>query len=306
MKNEANLSPRQVIDSFIDKTSNEIPISRQADLLGVSRSTIYYTPAEMDLETLRVMKEIDELYTKRPFYGSRRIAANLDINRKQAQRLMRVMGIQAVYPKPNLSKNAKKHPVYPYLLRGITAQYPNHIWGTDITFIRMAYGFLYLTVFLDWYSRFVLSWRLSTTLEADFCIEAAKAAIEQYNLPDISNSDQGSQYTSEGYLNIWKEQNVSISMDGRGRCMDNIFTERFWRSLKYEEVYLKNYESVQDAYAQIAQYIDFYNHERKHQSLNYQVPAEYYFQQPQEYFQKQKIGLLAESTQPAMVLNLST
>lgn len=253
-----------------------LPIERQAKLLGVSRSAFYYQPKPIDPETLMLMNRIDELYTKRPYFGSRRIADTLGVNRKRIQRLMREMGIEAIYPKPNLSKNNMFHPTYPYLLKGVTASYPNHIWGTDITYIRMRYGFLYLVAFLDWFSRMVLSWKLSTTLETEFVLEAAEEALTNYGKPDIENSDQGIQYTSKQYTDIWEAQDVQISMDSRGRAMDNIFTERFWRSLKYEEVYLKSYDSVFEAKEGIGSYIQFYNYERRHQSLNRKTPAEIY------------------------------
>lgn len=223
------------------------------------------------------MNGIDKIYTAHPFYGSRRIARELGVNRKQVQRLMREMGIEAIYPRPNLSQNSLPHPIYPYILKGVKPMYSNNIWGTDITYIRMNKGFLYLVAYLDWFSRFVLSWKLSTTLEIEFVLEAAKEALANYGKPDIENSDQGIQYTNVQYVNIWKAHDVQISMDGRGRAMDNIFTERFWRSLKYEEVYLKSYETVFEAKENIASYMQFYNYEREHQSHNYKTPAEIYF-----------------------------
>ncbi len=276
MKDENHLSPREII-SHIDKTSSVLPLGVQAELLGISRNSLYYQPKPVDPETLVVMNQIDELYTKRPFYGSRRIAKDLGYNRKRIQRLMQEMGIEAIYQKLNLSKNNLPHPVYPYLLKGVIANHPNHIWGTDITYIRIHQGFLYLTAYLDWFSRFVLAWELSTTLDSLFVIEAAEEAIKQFGLPEIENSDQGVQFTARDYLNIWLTNNVRISMDGRGRAMDNIFTERLWRSLKYEEVYLKDYATVLEAREEIGEYFKFYNYERKHQSLKYKTPAEIYF-----------------------------
>lgn len=276
MKDENHLSPREIV-SHINKTSSILPLGIQAELLGISRSILYYRPQQVDPKTLAIMNQIDELYTKRPFYGSRKIAKDLRLNRKRIQRLMREMGIEAIYQKPNLSKNNLPHPVYPYLLKGVIAGHPNHIWGTDITYIRMRQGFLYLTAYLDWFSRFVLAFRLSTILDSGFVIEAAQEAIGQFGLPEIENSDQGVQFTSQDYLNIWITNNVQISMDGRGRAMDNIFTERLWRSLKYEEVYLKDYATVLEAKEEIGDYFKFYNYERKHQSHNYQTPAEIYF-----------------------------
>ena len=223
------------------------------------------------------MNDIDVLYTKRPFYGSRKIAHELGYNRKRIQRLMREMGIEAIYQKPNLSCNPIPHPVYPYLLRGVTASHPNHIWGTDITYVRMHQGFVYLTVYLDWFSRFVLSWRLSTTLEIGFVLEAAEEALGKYNRPDIENSDQGTHFTSDQHIGLFTSRGTQVSMDGRGRAMDNIFTERLWRNVKYEEVYLKDYATVLEAKENIGKYFDFYNYERPHQSLHYKTPAEIYF-----------------------------
>ncbi len=276
MKDENHLSPREIV-SHINKTSSILPKGIQAELLGISRSSLYYQPQSVDPEKLLIMNQIDELYTRRPFYGSRRIAKDLDYNRKRIQLLMREMGIEAIYQKPNLSKNNLPHPVYPYLLKGVTATYPNHIWGTDITYIRMHQGFLYLTAYLDWFSRFVLSWRLSTTLEIEFVLDAAEEALYKYNAPDIENSDQGTHYTSERHIQLFTGKGTKVSMDGRGRAMDNIFTERLWRSVKYEEVYLKDYATVLEAKEEIGDYFNFYNYERKHQSLNYKTPAEIYF-----------------------------
>lgn len=256
-------------------------IGIQANLLGFARSSVYYHPREVDPYTLAVMNRIDEIYTKRPFYGVRRVTNQLHgeglvANHKKVYHLMQEMGIGAIFPKKNLSQNSQLHPVYPYLLSGIKASYPNHIWGTDITYIRLSHGFLYLVAFLDWYSRFILSFRLSTTLDVSFVLEAAEEAIQNFGLPEIENSDQGVQFTCQEYLNIWLQHNVLISMDSRGRAMDNIFTERLWRTIKYEEVYLKSYESVKEARDGIGAYIDFYNNERFHQSLNNQTPKSVY------------------------------
>lgn len=277
MSNKNHLSPREIV-SHIDKTGSVLSLGIQAELLGISRSSLYYQPKPVDPETLVVMNSIDELYTKRPFYGSRKIAEELGYNRKRTQRLMREMGIEAIYQKPNLSKNNLPHPAYPYLLKGVRAVYPNHIWGTDVTYIRMHKGFLYLTAYLDWFSRFVLSWKLSTTLEVEFVIEAAEEALLRFDAPEIENSDQGIHYTSNRHIQLFKDKGTKVSMDGRGRAMDNIFTERLWRSLKYEEVYLKEYATVLEAKENIGTYFHFYNYERKHQSLNYKTPAEIYFE----------------------------
>ena len=282
MKSEYHLGVKDLL-SHIDKEGNVPSISRQVKLLGISRNCVYYTPVPADPFKLRVMNKIDEEYTKRPYYGSRRIAKEISnqwempINRKRIQGLMREMGIEAIYPKPNLSFNNIPHPVYPYLLKGIVAAYPNHIWGTDITYIRMERGFLYLTAFMDWYSRFVVAWRLSTMLTNDFVIDAAKEALTM-GIPEITNSDQGVQYTSHEYLSLWDSDKTKISMDGRGRAMDNIFTERLWRSVKYDEVYIKNYTTVVEAKDGIGSYLTDYNYGRLHESLNYKKPAEVYFE----------------------------
>ena len=253
---------------------------RQCELLGVNRAGLYYEPVGESEENLLLMRLLDEQYTRAPFYGSRRMTAWLatvghEVNRKRVSRLMGVMGIEAVYPKPKLSQAGEGHRIYPYLLRGTTVDRVNQVWSTDITYIRMAQGFLYLVAIMDWFSRFVLSWSLSLTMEVEFCVEALKRALRR-GCPDIFNSDQGSQFTSEQFTGELAERQIAISMDGRGRCMDNIFVERLWRSLKYEEVYLKDYASVAEARAGISGYFQFYNHQRLHQSLDYRTPAAIY------------------------------
>jgi putative transposase len=271
------------LKTHIEKPGQDLPsIKRQATLLGMAKSSVYYQPVPIDSFTLSVMNKIDEIYTKRPFYGVRRITEQLRrdgilVNHKRIHHLMQEMGIQGLIPKRNLSKNDLPHLRYPYLLRNVPIVRMNQVWGTDITYIRMACGFVYLTVFMDWYTRFILSWRLSTTLERAFCLEAAIEAMGLFGVPEIVNQDQGVQYTHKDYCNIWEEKGVRISMDGRGRAMDNIFTERLWRTIKYEEVYLKSYETVMEAKQQIGEYITFYNNERFHQSLNNKTPAEIYF-----------------------------
>ena len=276
-----NQSVRDIVLSHIDKTNPVITVAVQAELLGISRSSVYYQPAPIDPEDIAVMHRIDKIYTDCPFYGIRRMEKQLKrdgfvINHKRVRRLMREMGIEAVYPKPNLSLNTKPHPNYPYLLSNLTIGKPNHVWGSDITYIRMKQGFLYLVAFMDWFSRYVLAWKLSTMLTVDFVIHAGKEALT-IGVPEIANSDQGAQYTSTDYLSIWDTKITKISMDGRGRAMDNIFNERLWRSVKYEEVYLKSYDSVLDARDGIKNYFDFYNNRRLHQGLNYKTPAEVYF-----------------------------
>jgi putative transposase len=258
----------------------EISVRRQCELLGIHRSGLYYEPVGESEENLLLMRLLDEQYTRAPFYGSRKMTEWLmiqghEVNRKRVSRLMELLGVQAVYPKPKLSQLGEGHRIYPYLLRGTTVDRVNQVWSTDITYIRMAQGFLYLVAVMDWFSRFVLSWSLSLAMEVEFCVRALKRALRR-GRPDIFNSDQGSQFTSEKFTGELACRQIAISMDGRGRCMDNIFVERLWRSLKYEEVYLKDYASVPEARASIARYFQFYNHERLHQSLDYRTPAEIY------------------------------
>jgi putative transposase len=246
-------------------------------LLGANRSGLYYEPVGESEENLTLMRLLDQQYTRTPFYGGRKMVEWLDtqgfrVNRKRVSRLMDLMGIEAVYPKPKLSQPGDGHKVYPYLLRGVEVCRVNQVWSTDITYIRMAQGFVYLVAVMDWFSRYVLSWRLSLTMELDFCVEALKCALRR-GRPEIFNSDQGSQFTSEKFTGELAEREIAISMDGRGRCMDNIFIERLWRSLKYEEVYLKDYETVAEARTGIEKYFRFYNQERLHQSLEYRTPA---------------------------------
>ena len=265
---------------LIERPGNIIPISRQAELLGIARSTVYYEPV-VDTYTLELMRLIDEEYTKTPFYGSRKITAVLrrkgyKVNRKRVQRLMRLMGIEAIYPGPNTSRADPGHKIYPYLLRDRQITRVNEVWGTDITYIRMKHGWLYLVAIMDWMSRYILSWELSTTLEVDFCIRALEKAFS-LAFPEIFNSDQGSQFTSVDFIKRLQERNIQVSMDGRGRAMDNVFTERLWRSVKYEEVYLHDYQTVQEAKEGISKYLGFYNQERPHQSLDYWTPAEVYY-----------------------------
>jgi putative transposase len=258
----------------------EISIRRQCELLGVSRAGLYYAPVGESQENLQVMRLLDEQYTRAPFYGSRKMtewlrAKGFEINRKRVARLMELMGIEAVYPKPKLSQPGEDHKIYPYLLGGVEVSRINQVWSTDITYIRMAQGFLYLVAVMDWFSRYVLSWSLSLTMEIDFCLEALKRALRR-GRPEIFNSDQGSQFTSQRFTGELQARKIAISMDGRGRCMDNIFIERLWRSLKYEEVYLKDYASVAEARIGIERYFRFYNQERLHQSLDYRTPAVLY------------------------------
>jgi putative transposase len=258
----------------------EISVRRQCELLSVNRSGLYYQPVGESEENRMLMRLIDEQYTRRPFYGSRRMTVWLrerghEVNRKRVARLMELMGIEAIYPKPKLSQPGEGHKIYPYLLEGVEVKRVNQVWSTDITYIRMAEGFLYLVAVMDWFSRFVLSWALSLTMEADFCVEALRRAL-RWGRPEIFNSDQGSQFTSEQFVRELESRRIAVSMDGRRRCLDNIFIERLWRSLKYEEVYLREYTLVPEARAGIGNWFRFYNHQRPHQSLNYATPAGLY------------------------------
>lgn len=267
---------RQMIEPYY----KELSVNRQCELLDINRSSYYYKPAtESDLN-LELMKLIDRQYIRTPYYGAPRMTAHLKrkeykINHKRIARLMRKMGLSAIYPGSKSRKNHPGHKIYPYLLRDLKILKPNHVWSTDITYIPLRKGFLYLVAVLDWYSRYVLSWRLSNTLEVGFCIEALEEALEKTK-PEIFNSDQGVQFTSNQFTNILAGNNIQISMDGRGRAFDNIFIERLWRSVKQEEVYIKDYVNGIEAYNGIKDYFNLYNNERLHQSLNYNTPAEIY------------------------------
>ncbi len=261
---------------WIDPNHEQISIQRQCELINLPRSSYYYAPATETAYNLMLMRLLDEQYTKTPFYGVPRMTVWLkeqgyNINRKRVERLMRLMGLKAIYPKKNTSKASKQHKKYPYLLKGIEIDSPNQVWSSDITYIRLNKGFLYLTAIIDWHSRYILSWEISNTLDSRFCVEALENALMQ-GKPEIFNTDQGVQFTSESYTSVLKENNILISMDGKGRALDNIMIERFWRSVKYEEVYLKNYETTLAAIHGLNRYIHFYNKERPHQSLNYRVP----------------------------------
>lgn len=265
----------------VERENPTLPLKTQADLLSMSRSSLYYQPVPPSAEEIALKHRIDELYTQYPFYGSRRITAQLRreeilINRKAVQRHMREMGIAGISPGPNLSRRNSEHRVYPYLLGSITASYPNHVWGVDITYIRLKAGWMYLVAILDWFSRYVVSWELDQTLEMPFVLTAVQRALAQAT-PLIWNSDQGSHFTSPQYTQLLLAAQVQISMDGKNRAIDNIFTERLWRSVKYEEVYLKDYASPREARQGLSRYFEFYNHHRLHQALDYQTPAEIYF-----------------------------
>jgi putative transposase len=249
-------------------------------LIGLNRSTYYRQAAGESRLNLELMRRIDEQYLKTPFYGGRRMTVTLnsqgyDINHKRIARLMQVMGIQAIYPRQNLSKPGKGHRIYPYLLRGVAVKQPDQVWSTDITYLPMDKGFMYLVAIIDWYSRYVLAWRLSNTLDTDFCLEALNEALMK-SRPDIFNTDQGAQFTAKAFTDRLLEVAVRISMDGKGRALDNIFVERLWRTVKYEDIYLKNYDTVPELEAGLRDYFTFYNEERPHQSLGYQTPGQVY------------------------------
>lgn len=258
-----------------------LSMRKQCELLRINRSSLYYEPVPTDPEELALMRRIDEIHLQHPFYGSRRIALELSqegdpVNRKHVQRLMRSMGIEGVAPKPKTSEPAPEHPTFPYLLRNVEICRPNQVWCADITYIPMARGFLYLVAIMDWHSRRVLSWRLSNTMEPAFCVDALKEALERFGTPEIFNTDQGSQFTSSTFTGELLGRGVKVSMDGKGRWVDNVFIERLWRSLKYEEVYLHAYDDADAARAGIGAYIDFYNFRRRHQALGYQTPDAFY------------------------------
>jgi len=260
-----------------------LSIRRQCGLLGLHRSTCYYEAVPESAANLALMRRIDEQYLRRPYFGSRRMTKWLreqgeKVNRKRVQRLMYLMGLEAIYPKRRTTVAGAGHKIYPYLLRNVVVARPNQVWGTDITYVPLCCGFLYLTVILDWYSRYVLSWRLSNTLAVDFCLEALEEAL-QIARPELFNSDQGSQFTSQEFTGRLESAGVKISMDGRGRALDNVFVERLWRTVKYEDVYLQNYESGATCHAGLSSYLKFYCKERPHQSLGYRTPAEVYWEE---------------------------
>jgi len=269
--------------SCIEPAHKRLSILRQCELIDLPRSS-YYRPCCQgeSVENLELMRLIDEEYMRHPFYGTRKIRDWLikqghDVNRKRVQRLMRLMGIASIAPRPNTSKPCKEHRIYPYLLRGLEISQSDQVWCSDVTYIRMPGGFVYLTAVMDWHSRFVLSWEVSVTMDDDFCVSALQSALRRHGTPDIFNTDQGVQYTGKAFTDELKENGIRISMDGKGRWMDNVFIERLWRSVKYEEVYLKEYTSVKDLVQSLKRYFDFYNFERTHQSLDGKTPAETYF-----------------------------
>jgi putative transposase len=272
--------------AWVESGHPSISVSRQCELIGLSRSSLYYEPCGESDDSLRLMRLIDEEYTLHPFYGRRRMTAWLrhqgeKVNHKHVGRLMREMGLAAIYPKRNLSKPAPGHRIYPYLLRGVKITRVNQVWSTDITYIRMKRGFIYLVAIIDWYSRFVISWEVSTSLDTDFCLSALDWALATGQRPEIFNTDQGSQFTSTDFTDRLKDHSILISMDGRGRALDNVFVERLWRSLKYEEVYINEYASVEAAIERLRAYFLFYNSERLHQALGYRTPQAVYSSKPE-------------------------
>jgi putative transposase len=265
----------------VEPAGEVLSVSRQCKLLAVTRSVVYdqkkRLPKEVDELECMLLNKLDEEYTRHPFYGTRRMTLYLcgcgyAVNRKRVQRLMQTLGLAGMAPGPNTSKPHPEHKIYPYLLRGLDIIRPNQVWSTDITYIRLRHGFVYLVAIIDWYSRKILSWRLSNTMDAGFCVACLEEAIKDYGTPEIFNTDQGSQFTSDSFTGVLIKNNIMISMDGRGRALDNIFVERLWRTVKYEDVYLKGYESMPDLLLGLTQYFLFYNEERRHQSLGYATP----------------------------------
>jgi len=258
-----------------------ISVVRQCEILGVNRSTVYRKRTGRDLEPIGLMSAIDEIYTAHPFKGARRISRDLldrgmKVGRKRVGRLMKLMCLVAICPRPNTSRPGRDHEKYPYLLRGLAITRSNQVWASDITFVRMPRGWSYLTVIMDWYSRKVLSWRLSNTLDSRFCVEALEEALERYGRPGIFNTDQGSQYTGSEFIGVLKASGIRISMDGKGRALDNVMVERLWRTVKYEEIYLKSYSDMVEARMELGRYLDWYNGERRHSSLGDRTPDAVY------------------------------
>jgi putative transposase len=257
-------------------------VRRQCALLGLSRSSLYYEPAAETAENLRLMQLLDAEYTAHPFLGSRRLTRWLHqqgepVNRKRVQRLLRLMGLEAIYPKPKLSAPGRGHRIYPYLLRDVPIERPDQVWSTDITYVPLRQGFMYLAAVLDWYSRYVIAWRLSNTLDGSFCLDLLEEALSR-GRPEVFNTDQGVQFTAQAWTQRLEAAGVQVSMDGKGRCLDNVFVERLWRSVKYEDIYLRCYEGVPELHAGLGRYFPYYNEARPHQGLEYQTPAVVYGQ----------------------------
>jgi putative transposase len=266
---------------MLQPEDDELSMRQQCALLHVARSGLYYEPVEVDAEDLELMRRIDALYLEHPFYGSRRMRvvlqqAGLTVNRKRVQRLMRIMGLEGMAPGPNTSRPHPEHPVFPYLLRNLAIVRPDQVWATDITYIPLERGWAYLVVIMDWFSRAVLAYRLSNSMGVEFCLEALQEALLHHGPPELFNSDQGAQFTAVEFVAVLLAHEVRVSMDGKGRCLDNVFVERLWRSLKYEEVYPSPYSNVHEAWAGISRWLHFYNHRRPHQALGYSTPMEVY------------------------------
>lgn len=264
------------------RRDHQLSTRRQCGLLSLHRSSVYYEPRPAPTDDLELMRLIDEEYTRHPFYGSRQLTLWLrgqgrEINRKRVQRLMRQMGLEAIAPGPSTSRPHPQHKVYPYLLRGVEVNRANQVWATDITYIPMARGFAYLVAIIDWHTRMVLSWRLSNTFDASFCVDALEEALRRWGTPEVFNTDQGAQFTAEAWIDVLKAHEIKISMDGKGRCIDNIFVERLWRTVKYEEVYLHAYDDLVDARAHLRTYFGFYNDERPHQAHGGRPPSAAYY-----------------------------
>lgn len=265
---------------MVNGEDGKISIRRQSELLSLNRSTLYYQPVPVTEYDLRLMNRTDELFTRYPFFGSRRLVEYLnlegyDVGRERVRSVMRDLGLEAIYPKKNTSLRNQAHRIYPYLLRDIDIVRRNQVWSADITYIRLNHGFVYLAAIIDWHSRYVLSWRLSNTLDSDFCVEALEEALRN-GLPEIFNTDQGSQFTSEAFTGLLLKNGIQISMDGKGRALDNVFVERLWRTVKYEDIYLNSYGSIPEAKSGLEAYFGFYNNDRLHQALKYRTPAEVY------------------------------
>ena len=266
--------------ALVEPGHAQLSVRRQCALLGLNRASFYYQAATETEDNLRLMRQLDAEYTRHPFYGSRKLTRWLQeqgeqVNRKRVQRLMRLMGLEALYPKPRLSQGGQGHRIFPYLLRGVTVARPDQVWSTDITYVPLTTGFMYLAAIIDWYSRYVLAWRLSNTLDGSFCLEMLEEALHQ-GRPEIFNTDQGVQFTAEAFTGRLEAAGVQVSMDGRGRCLDNVFVERLWRTVKYEDIYLYGYEGVLELQRGLQRYFPFYNEERWHQALDYRTPAAVY------------------------------
>ena len=296
---------RSLRQAMIDRGHKQLSLVRQCTLLNISRASVYYRPVSTRAEDLELMARMDRQYLKTPFYGSRRMKAWLLaegylVSRSKVRRLMRLMGLEAIYRRPNTSKPAPGHRVYPYLLKGVDVNRVDQVWAADITYIPMAQGFLYLVAIMDWHSRHVLAWKLSNTMDTDFCVTALEAALGKGG-PEVFNTDQGAQFTSDAFTQTLQERGIRVSMDGKGRYLDNIFVERLWRSIKYEEVYLKAYQTVAEARVGINAYLEFYNRRRPHQSLGYRTPAQVYQKgQAEKRVAAQEPGLTSGLVKPSV------